>query len=126
MSAARYRKFLKLCEEWPIDTSKQGRDLAVAIRQTVADAFRKGENTPIADPAKCDRDYESLQKLNTNYYRNKYTSSSSRRTLGATGLSLDECRTVMSTESLEELKYEDLGFLAKLKRTFTVDRGDGN
>jgi len=47
MSATRYRRFLKLCEEWPKDESKKGRDLGTFLRQRVASAFREGENTQV-------------------------------------------------------------------------------
>lgn len=47
MSATRYRRFLKLCEEWPRDESKKGRDLGTFLRQRVALAFREGENTQV-------------------------------------------------------------------------------
>uniref|UniRef100_A0A3Q3XS74 Mitochondrial nucleoid factor 1 n=1 Tax=Mola mola TaxID=94237 RepID=A0A3Q3XS74_MOLML len=45
MAATRYRRFLKLCEEWPRDEYKKGRDLGTFLRQRVASAFREGENT---------------------------------------------------------------------------------
>lgn len=123
MSAARYRKFFRLCEEWPLDHTKQGRDLAVFLRSKIAEAFKMGENAQIADTAKCDSAYESLQKLNTNFYRNKFASLTTEKTVGASGLSFQECKIVMATESLNELKSEETGFLAKLKKTFTADRG---
>ncbi len=47
MSATRYRRFLKLCEEWPRDEYKKGRDLGTFLRQKVATAFREGENTQV-------------------------------------------------------------------------------
>lgn len=47
MSATRYRRFLKLCEEWPRDETKKGRDLGTFLRQRVASAFREGENTQV-------------------------------------------------------------------------------
>lgn len=47
MSATRYRRFLKLCEEWPRDEYKKGRDLGTFLRQRVASAFREGENTQV-------------------------------------------------------------------------------
>lgn len=47
MAATRYRRFLKLCEEWPKDESKKGRDLGTFLRQRVASAFREGENTQV-------------------------------------------------------------------------------
>lgn len=49
MSATRYRRFLKLCEEWPRDESKKGRDLGTFLRQRVASAFREGENTQVGN-----------------------------------------------------------------------------
>lgn len=47
MAASRYRRFLKLCEEWPVDETKRGRDLGTYLRQRVAQAFREGENTQV-------------------------------------------------------------------------------
>lgn len=47
MAATRYRRFLKLCEEWPRDELKKGRDLGMFLRQRVASAFREGENTQV-------------------------------------------------------------------------------
>lgn len=47
MAATRYRRFLKLCEEWPVEETKRQRDLGVFIRQRVAQAFREGENTQV-------------------------------------------------------------------------------
>lgn len=47
MAAGRYRRFLKLCEEWPVDETKRGRDLGSYLRQRVAQAFREGENTQV-------------------------------------------------------------------------------
>uniref|UniRef100_A0A4W5P3T5 Mitochondrial nucleoid factor 1 n=1 Tax=Hucho hucho TaxID=62062 RepID=A0A4W5P3T5_9TELE len=75
MSAARYRRFLKLCEEWPRDESKKGRDLGTFLRQRVTHAFREGENTQLSDPEKCDQIYESLARINTNVYRERVTCS---------------------------------------------------
>lgn len=47
MASARYRRFLKLCEEWPVEETKRGRDLGVVVRQRVMQAFREGENTQV-------------------------------------------------------------------------------
>lgn len=47
MSATRYRRFLKLCEEWPRNEYKKNRDLGTFLRQKVALAFREGENTQV-------------------------------------------------------------------------------
>ncbi|TRZ16912.1 hypothetical protein HGM15179_010225 [Zosterops borbonicus] len=47
MAASRYRRFLRLCEEWPTEDSKRQRDLGSFLRQRVAQAFREGENTQV-------------------------------------------------------------------------------
>uniref|UniRef100_A0A8C8RE83 Mitochondrial nucleoid factor 1 n=1 Tax=Pelusios castaneus TaxID=367368 RepID=A0A8C8RE83_9SAUR len=75
MAAARYRRFLKLCEELPIEETKRGRDLGAFLRQRVGQAFREGERTQIADPANCDQMYESLVRIHTNFYKNKVSVS---------------------------------------------------
>lgn len=104
MSAMRYRKFFRLCEEWPLDNTKHGRDLAVVIRQKIAEAFKMGETSRLPDEAKCDRAYESLQKLNTDFYRTKYSSQTVTRNAGATGVSYKDCKVIMSTDVMKELQ----------------------
>eukprot|EP00069_Balaena_mysticetus_P022375 bmy_14346T0 len=90
MAASRYRRFLKLCEEWPVDETKRGRDLGAYLRQRVAQAFREGENTQ--------------------YPRPKDTSFS--------GLSLEEYKLILSTDTLEEFKKMNKGMWKKLQEKF--------
>ncbi|XP_072801333.1 ubiquinol-cytochrome c reductase complex assembly factor 2 isoform X1 [Vicugna pacos] len=94
MAASRYRRFLKLCEEWPVDETKRGRDLGAYLRQRVAQAFREGENTQIAEPEACDQMYESLARLHSNYYKLKYPRP---RDTSFSGLSLEEYKLILST-----------------------------
>ena len=119
MSAARYRNFMKLIESWPIDASKEGRDVAVVIRQRVVNAFSRGESSQIQDTVKCDSDYESLLKLVNNHYKNVYADSSQERTTGASGMSYEECHKILSNESLDELAEADKGIFTKLKERIT-------
>lgn len=93
MSATRYRRFLKLCEEWPRDEMKKGRDLGTFLRQRVASVFREGENTQIADPEKCDQMYESLARINSNTYRQRFPRV---RDTSFTGVTVEECRLLLS------------------------------
>uniref|UniRef100_A0A7M4G0B8 Mitochondrial nucleoid factor 1 n=1 Tax=Crocodylus porosus TaxID=8502 RepID=A0A7M4G0B8_CROPO len=94
MAATRYRRFLKLCEEWPVDESKWGRDLGSYLRSRVAQGFREGENTKVAKPEDCDQGYESLVRVHTNYHKNKYPRL---RDTNFTGLTMEECRIVIAT-----------------------------
>uniref|UniRef100_G3VZN0 Mitochondrial nucleoid factor 1 n=1 Tax=Sarcophilus harrisii TaxID=9305 RepID=G3VZN0_SARHA len=87
MAASRYRRFLKLCEEWPLDETKRGRDLGAYLRQRVAQAFREGENTQYPRP----------------------------RDTGFSGLTVEECRIVLATDTLEEFKEMNKGLWKKLQ-----------
>nr|XP_020453699.1 ubiquinol-cytochrome-c reductase complex assembly factor 2 isoform X2 [Monopterus albus] len=101
MSATRYRQFLKLCEQWPRDETKKGRDLGMFLRQRVASAFREGENTQISDPEKCDQMYESLARINSNIYRQRFPRV---RDTSFTGVTVEECRLILSGKMDEEKK----------------------
>ncbi|XP_075766702.1 ubiquinol-cytochrome c reductase complex assembly factor 2 isoform X3 [Pelodiscus sinensis] len=95
MAATRYRRFLKLCEEWPVEETKRGRDLGAVVRQRVAQAFREGESTQIADPATCDQMYESLVRIHTNFYKNKYPRL---KDTSFTGVTVEECKLVLASD----------------------------
>ncbi|KAG8451034.1 hypothetical protein GDO86_003349 [Hymenochirus boettgeri] len=71
MAAQRYRRFMKLCEDWPLDDTRIGRDLGAFLRQRVAQAFREGDNTQVYEPVACDQMWDSLSRLNTSYYKEK-------------------------------------------------------
>ncbi|CAN0552219.1 unnamed protein product [Rangifer tarandus platyrhynchus] len=106
MAASRYRRFLKLCEEWPVDETKRGQDLGAYLRQRVAQAFREGDNTQIAEPEACDQTYESLARLHSNYYKHKYPRP---RDTSFSGLSLEEYELILSTDTLDEFKQMNKG-----------------
>uniref|UniRef100_A0A8C2YFG4 Mitochondrial nucleoid factor 1 n=1 Tax=Coturnix japonica TaxID=93934 RepID=A0A8C2YFG4_COTJA len=78
MAATRYRRFLRLCEEWPVEETKRQRDLGAFIRQRVAQAFREGENTQ--------------------YPRLKDTSF--------TGVTVQDCKMILATgtNTMEDMK----------------------
>uniref|UniRef100_A0AAA9SKR4 Mitochondrial nucleoid factor 1 n=3 Tax=Bos TaxID=9903 RepID=A0AAA9SKR4_BOVIN len=97
MAASRYRRFLKLCEEWPVDETKRGRDLGAYLRQRVAQAFREGENTQ--------------------YPRPRETSFS--------GLSLEEYKLILSTDTLDEFKEMNKGTWKKLQEKFAPGSPEG-
>ncbi|CAH1797258.1 unnamed protein product [Owenia fusiformis] len=100
MSAARYKNFLRLCKNWPLDKSKTGRDIGERIRAKIGEAFRQGETTTLNE-AECDRLYASLSRLNTNYYKNLYKRNGDSTAMGATQ---EECNLVISNEGQEALR----------------------
>ncbi|XP_077151611.1 ubiquinol-cytochrome c reductase complex assembly factor 2 isoform X1 [Ranitomeya variabilis] len=194
MAASRYRRFLKLCEEWPVDESRRGRDLGAVLRQRVAQAFKEGENTeeswyvlkgsieslspgvhenlelalatkqikmndclseaytltPAAfqcycyvmsarglsqerhhiysrqprkfqDPESCDQMYESLSRLNSNYYREKYPRL---QDTSFTEITVDEYRMVLATDTLKQMDEMKKGMWTRLKDKFNAKSQD--
>jgi hypothetical protein len=89
------------------------RDLGQHIRNEVKIAFSKGEISTIEDKEKCQRYYESLDKLASNYYGNKYPC---KFTTTASGLKPEQCTLALSPEIQKLLQYKKLGFLSKFKQ----------
>ena len=122
MSAGRYRNFLRLCEEWPVDKTKQGRDLGAYIRQMVSQAFKQGESSQV-DERDCDRKYQSLTLLANDHFMKKYPRNPH---FNASGLSAEELKEVLSSDAMRELEGENtrdklLKQLGEKRDSATVD-----
>jgi len=113
-AASRYRKFLKLCEMWPVDASKADRDLGLYIRRRIADAFRHGDASEI-DVAKCDRIYNSLHRIASNHFRRSYPRL---RDNTFSGMNLQDCRTFNSIEGQKALRSMKLFNFANILSVF--------
>ncbi|XP_054472712.1 ubiquinol-cytochrome-c reductase complex assembly factor 2 [Anoplopoma fimbria] len=120
MSATRYRRFLKLCEEWPRDEAKKARDLGTFLRQRVASAFREGENTQLSDPEKCDHMYESLARINGNFYRQRFPRV---RDTSFTGVTVEECKLLLSG-NVQQMDEEKKGLWKTLMERFSKSPED--
>ncbi|KAK2158599.1 hypothetical protein LSH36_167g10017 [Paralvinella palmiformis] len=83
-SAYRYRMFLRVMEEWPLDKAKTGRDLGAYIREQISKGFQHGEAT-VVDPEKCDRILDSLRRLSTDHHKKAFPR---QHASNAAGLSL--------------------------------------
>ncbi|XP_053102269.1 ubiquinol-cytochrome-c reductase complex assembly factor 2 isoform X2 [Hemicordylus capensis] len=105
MALTRYRRFLKLCEEWPVEETKRGRDLGTFLRQR------------ISDPVTCDEMFESLARIHTNYYKTKYPRL---KDTSFTGVSVEECKLVIATDSLKQMEEGKKGKWTKLRERFSA------
>uniref|UniRef100_UPI00358FD70D ubiquinol-cytochrome c reductase complex assembly factor 2 isoform X2 n=1 Tax=Myxine glutinosa TaxID=7769 RepID=UPI00358FD70D len=112
MTANHWSKAMRLCAEWPVDKTKRGRELATALRLYMSQEMEKQD----ADAEKCDALHESLLRIRTNHYRNKYPR---QQNTSFTNLSAEECRAILSTECLEELEGAKRGVFATLKNWIT-------
>jgi len=79
------------------------RDLGEHLRKEVGAAFSSGDSFR-GDTTECIRKYNSLKRLADNHHCNKYKRSIHST---ASGLSLQQCSTVLSKESLELLKQKN-------------------
>lgn len=105
-----YKRFTKLIAKWPLDATKGDRDLGKFIRDKVKVAFETSEKENL-DTEFCNKQYNSLNKLADNHYKNKYKRASNST---ATGLSTEECNLILSDEVLHYLKEENKGFFRKI------------
>uniref|UniRef100_A0A8C9QBT2 Mitochondrial nucleoid factor 1 n=1 Tax=Spermophilus dauricus TaxID=99837 RepID=A0A8C9QBT2_SPEDA len=69
----------------------------------------------IAEPEACDQMYESLARLHSNYYKHKYPRP---RDTTFSGLSVEEYKLILSTDTLEEFKEMNKGMWKKLQEKF--------
>ena len=101
MSAQLYRRWMTLCKNWGVDTTKQGRDLGQHIRNQVAEQFKHGEMTKIPDAKDCEDKLKCLERICADKYF-KSTDSEMPSSTGATG---EESYAMISNEGLDQ--FED-------------------
>ncbi|CAH1637539.1 unnamed protein product [Spodoptera littoralis] len=105
---SQYKKFTRLLAKWPVDPTKGERDLGKFIRDKIKAAFESSERQNLNSEL-CKSQYNSLNKIAENHYRNKYKRTHNST---ATGLSTEECnrlnRAVLArTLSTKQVQYRD-------------------
>lgn len=104
-----YRSYLELLKKWPVDATKKERDFAGYLRERVKRTFRTPELPSDQDERECWRTYESLNRIADNHHYQKYqryTSSS------ATGLTAEQCKTILSEEFIKLLESDKSSFFS--------------
>lgn len=120
-----YKRFLALLEKWPVDKTKQGRDLGHFLRQKLTENYSAEIVSASQSPKNIDIQLESLENLVKNIHHDKYTRKFNSTSTGLTGKQLilinlfshmyqnnfsilgEQCRQVLSTEFLEYLNAEN-------------------
>uniref|UniRef100_A0A8C8E657 Mitochondrial nucleoid factor 1 n=1 Tax=Otus sunia TaxID=257818 RepID=A0A8C8E657_9STRI len=69
----------------------------------------------IADPETCDRMYESLVRIHTNYYKNKYPRL---KDTSFTGVTVEDCKMILATDILKQMEDMKKGTWKKLREKF--------
>lgn len=83
------------------------------MREQIKIAFSKGGIQTSSDIRKCEVNLQSLNRIATNYYSKAYGHRYDRL---ASGLTLKECQTIVSSEAVEVLNKQR-GFFRKLLNT---------
>jgi len=110
--ASQYRNFLKLLEAWPVDKTKTYRDFGLHIRDKVKANFASGSVSSIISEKECEKIYNSLKRLCDNHYGELHKRHSKS---SASGLTAEQCNSVLSTEFLEYLEKKST-FLGRFTR----------
>jgi len=97
-----YKKFLRLLEKWPVDKTKQGRDLGQNLRDQLQQILG-GSSIITVNDSKLDSQFQSLENLVNNVYQKKYPRRFKSTSSGLTG---EQCRQVLSSEFLEYLNED--------------------
>lgn len=109
--ASHYKNFLRLLESWPVDKSKQNRDLGQYIRDQVKKNFGSGAITTNINEKECEETYNCLKRISDNHYSNLYKR---RSETSATGLTAEQCNAILSTEFLNYINKRERNLFRRM------------
>lgn len=112
-----YKRFISLCQKWPKDEQKVGRDYAEHFREQLSAHFPHGESSTVKDPKIVEEYLTSLEKIANNiYYNEKPLKRSS-----ASGMELWVCRNAVSNEGLRLIQeQEESTLIGRLKQSLGI------
>ncbi|BES96497.1 Mitochondrial nucleoid factor 1 [Nesidiocoris tenuis] len=108
-----YRSYLELLKKWPVDATKKDRDFAQYLRERIKRTFRTPELPGDEDEAECWKTYEALNRIADNQHLVKYKRYN---TSSATGLTAEQCRSILSEEFIKLLDTKESGFFNSVWR----------
>nr|AAX46469.1 inositol hexaphosphate kinase 3 [Bos taurus] len=101
---------------------KKARHMRKCAQSTSAHLGMRICGMQVAEPEACDEMYESLARLHSNYYKHKYPRP---RETSFSGLSLEEYKLILSTDTLDEFKEMNKGTWKKLQEKFAPGSPEG-
>lgn len=104
MSSHVFNNLKRLLIKWPLDTTKQGRDLGEFIRKKVALGFPQGEATKVSNPEEWAKFIKHLENIADDRALKAHPRLHDST---ATGLELEECKGIVSTTFLTYLEEEN-------------------
>lgn len=112
-----YQRFARLCQRWPKDESKSGRDYSQIFRDQLNEHFPHGELGQVKNPARVTEILEPLEMIaNSKYYEENQLKRSS-----ASGLDIVALRDAISNEGIRVIQEQDeSSLLARLKNNLST------
>lgn len=105
-----------MCQKWPTDERKRGRDYGEFLRAQLGRRFPHGELGKVDEAAEVERALGALERIANNTYYNENPLKRS----SATGLSAESCSDAISNQSLAELKADETSLVARLKKSLSI------
>lgn len=116
-----YKRFMALCQRWPKDESKVGRDYGEYFRFQIMAHFPHGELSHVDDTRKIDRDLSALERIANNIY---YNENQLKRS-SASGLESWACTEAISNEGIKMLQDQDeASIINRLKTSLSLRFSD--
>uniref|UniRef100_T2M612 Mitochondrial nucleoid factor 1 n=1 Tax=Hydra vulgaris TaxID=6087 RepID=T2M612_HYDVU len=87
-----YKEFMRVCDQWPIDASRSGRDFGEYLRHNYRGVYKQ-EDFNAEDMKKT---LDALVKISSNYYYKKYPRVNE---INYTGLEVTKCQEALSNDN---------------------------
>lgn len=113
-----YRRFVQLCERWPKDLTKSGRDYGEKMRVQLSEHFPHGELGIVKEPKKLAQTLDALERLANNNY---YNENPLKRTT-ASGLDISALRESISNQGIAALMEQEENSITKRLSTLLNPR----
>lgn len=112
-----YRRFAALCQKWPKDESKVGRDYGEVFRAQLTEQFPHGELGEVKDPKRVAAAIGALERIaNNNFFNENPLKRSS-----ASGLEAWACHEAISNEGLKSVQEQDeMSLINRLMSTMSA------
>jgi len=104
-----YSRFSRLCQRWPKDETKAGRDFGEVFREKLNKHFPHGDLGKVSDPSEVVKVIEPLERI----AENKYFNENPLKRSSSTGLETGTLRYAISNEGLKLIHDQDEATLFK-------------
>lgn len=111
-----FKRFVNLCQKWPKDDTKVGRDYGEYFRSQLVRYFPHGEQSELKNTKEVEKAISSLERLANNQYYNENPLKRS----SASGLEAWACKRAISNEGIKLMEEDEKSVVQRLLNTLNV------